>query len=263
MVSPRTLVLLAIPAIGIGAIAGLVFSGREPEPDAPVVIAGGTNPVPDDARSHDRPTTAAHPRPPKRVRDPSAPGAFVPLDPSFVARIDSADEATRLACAADLLRMGPSRVASIEALPATTDAGRALRDAVANALDKLAQVRRGEDFPRLPLESRLEVELKFFGEVVPPELLRAERRKFWQERVAADPPRVATGAIPEGQAAWHQLELAKVRLENGEIRETEYAALRDEKLPMAREWLASITARPEVGRDTVERITKAIERLGR
>jgi hypothetical protein len=187
----------------------------------------------------------------------------VRLDAGFAMRLSDPDPQVRNRCALDLLRLGPSRLDAIELVEPTTDEGRALRDKIVEAVTALARNEAGEDYPRLPEENRLELRLKYWGQVVPDSMLAAERKAMWTRRTADDAERVARGTISEAQAAWHRLELAYARRQLGEIGEDEWVKVRAEQMPLARAFVLELGARQDLGRDHVQRVQDALDRMER
>jgi len=106
------------------------------------------------------------------------------------------------------------------------------------------------------------VKLKHWGRAVPPELLRDERRRYWELRVEGDPERLRLRSIEPAEARWHELELAKVRRELSEIDDAAWRALLDAHLPEVRAWVESLRTRREFSPARAAEIAAAVDALG-
>lgn len=265
----RAMLLLAIPAAGVGAVAGLwLGESRDdavepaPTPRDPAAVLPVDDAV---AAGKGRPLRHAVRPPRARSGDPPAggDGRAPSLDPSIGRRLADPDESVRHACALELMRMGTSVLDEVDRLSPATEEGRRLRDAIVNSLDALRRNERSESWGTRPEEAREQLRLKYLLAVVPESAVREERRRYWQMRVDGDPARLANAAITEGQAAWSRLELARARFELGEIDDAAWVREREASLPVFRTWVAESASRGEMSPARREEARAAVERLGR
>ncbi|MCE9636636.1 MAG: hypothetical protein K8T90_13105 [Planctomycetes bacterium] len=271
----RTLAILTVTAAAIGAIAGMALRSMGPTSSGLPTDGGGPvalGPVATDAaprRPHGptprvggtrTPRTAPRDGGTRRIVGDDA-SDVVPLDPSFGVRLSSPDEATRLACALELLRLGSTSVRSVDTLATSNPAGGRLRDAIVNALTALGRIEAGEDYSLLTDEAKLGVALKYWATVVPLSVLRDERALYWARVVASDPERLAVGGIEAGEAAWHRLELGAVRHEAEQIGDDAWTKLRAENIDAFRAWVASLEAKNGADRSRVREAREALARM--
>lgn len=263
----RTLLVLTIPAAAIGALAGLALRAAETTPpDAPPVPL-----APQEDRSRPRRDAAGgRPDRDRRARDRAGTTRIVvgnesddvvPLDAKFAERLSAADEDTRLACALELLRMGPSAAPRVDRLPTSTAAGSHLRDGIVNALTSLGRIAAGEDYAQLSPDARTGLELKYWGTVVPPRMLVQERARYWSDVVVGDAERLAIGGITAGEAAWHELELGAVRRQSGRIGDDAWTKLRAEKIDIFAAWVAELEAAGPAATARLREAKAALARL--
>lgn len=260
----RNLLLATVPAGALGALlAVLAATLTEPASTSePPEAVRGTPEAPSGDGGVDAPSDADPPEPPrKRDRPGGLRSRRSRIDPRLVAQLEDASEEVRLRAAVELLRLGPSRLHDMYVLEPKRPESRALLSRVEEALGVLDQIEKGTDYGELPEENRLEVKLKHWGRAVPPELLRDERRRYWELRVEGDPERLRLRAIEPGEARWHELELAKVRRELGEIDEAVWKTLLDTHLPEVRAWADSLRTRREMSPARAAEISAAIAAL--
>jgi hypothetical protein len=200
---------------------------------------------------------------PATRRDRAAAGARAARDPELERRLSAPDERTRLLAARDLLREGTGALVRLRAVEPATSEGQALVGQVERVLADLALNERASGYGRLTEDSRLELRLEHFARVLPEELLREERRHFWQRRVETDRLRVERGAALDGELALSELELGRLQLELGELDPAGYAALRAARMGAARAWVEAQRTRRDVPPAVALRQQQQLERLER
>jgi hypothetical protein len=238
----RSLLLLAVPAVAAGAVAAVAAREFSGSGTAPATHDGPPSPGVDaDATESRAPVDDRRGRP----RRPRA-RARASIDPELVAALDGEDETARRAAALALLRLGTGRLDALHELRPERPEARALLARIEEALGTLALIEAGQDWPKLSEEDRLSVRLKYWGKVLPEADLREERLAYWRSCVATDVRRLAKGSIAPGEAKWHELELARVRREAGEIDDAEWRRIRDAGIDEVRAWAASLRGRRDV-----------------
>lgn len=255
----RNLALLTLPAVAAGGIAaGLLAAFRSPVHGA--AADPHAAPAPEDdapaAEGESPPVSGRHPR--RRPRAGSR-----RIEPELVARLESEDESVRVAAALEILRRGPSQLEDLYALEPRRPESRKLLAGIEEALAALRVIESGQDYPALPDDLKTELRVKYWSRVVPESLLRTERRQVWEAKVARSPERVAAGRMEPGEARWYELELARARMELGEIPPEVWVTVRDAGLPDVRSWTAGLAQRRDVSPARAEEIRRAVEALAR
>lgn len=259
--SRKAVALTLAVAVAAGTVAGLALVALAP--------TGGSLPppprsVPATPAAKDPSGAPPSPRPPDAEPAP-IPSPGPPAEPAegIEERISDPDEEVRFAAALDLLEDRSRGLARARAMHATSEEGRALLAKVVLALDRVARTERSARFARLPEDSRQEVWLTAALEVLPERLLAEHRREFWEARIETDALRLTRGRIGPAEADLAVLELARVRLELGEIPAEDYSALRNEKIGGIRTWIAQMRDRRDLPAARKQALADQLERIER
>ncbi len=180
---------------------------------------------------------------------------------SLTQRIDSPHAADRSELALELLRRGPVALAQARALRPTTTPGQRLQLRLVDALQKMTALRRGGDYARLEEHLRLRLDLDAFATVVPNESLRHERLDYWQHKLKAVRARSARAFATDGEVAFAEVELARVRSELGLIAVSDYRRVARRRLVAIDEWIDALRTTRGVSPARVQALEAQARRL--